>query len=410
MRDLPPCPRYPGPTRMKTVKITRTVTLPDPVRVSRYRKTPELGPRILFFSGGSALAPLSSTLKNFTHNSIHLVTPFDSGGSSAKLRHAFNMPAIGDLRSRMVALADETVTGHPEVYRLFTYRLPTDKTPGALFQQLAGMADGTDPLVMDIANPMRRLIRNLLGYFIDQMPDNFDLAGASIGNLVLTGGYLNNHRHLDPIIFLFSKLVSVQGTVRATVNNNLHLAAELETGEMIVGQHRMTGKEVEPIKSRIKRLGLSKALDKYEPAEATIRKKIRKLIHSADLICFPPGSFYSSLLANLLTEGVSTAIAANGNPKVFIPNLGNDPEQIGMSLKDTLNTLLDYLQAGAPDATVDLLLNFLLIDRKNGSYSGPIPAGIRKKGIEVIDTELITPESAPYYDPALLTHALLSLT
>jgi CofD-related protein of GAK system len=395
---------------MKTIKVTRTVKLPDPVRISRYHRAPELGPEILFFSGGTALNQLSTKLKNFTHNSIHLVTPFDSGGSSAKLRLAFDMPAIGDLRSRMVALADETITGHPEVYRLFTHRLPVNEPQKALALKLVEMAEGRDTLVRDIPNPMRRLIRNLLGYFTDQMPDNFDLRGASIGNLVLAGGYLNNHRHLDPIIFLFSKLVSVQGTVRATVNNNLHIAAELANGDIIVGQHRLTGKEVGPIQSRIKRLMLSSKLDEFEPTEVSVRKKTKALIKNADLICFPPGSFYSSLVANLLPDGVTEAIASNENPKVYVPNLGKDPEQIGMSLKDTVNTLLDYLQHGATGAAPGDLLNFVLIDKKNGEYSGPIPVGLRKKGIEIVDAELITPESAPYYDPVLLSNALLSLT
>jgi len=395
---------------MKTIKVTRTVKLPDPVRISRYHRAPELGPEILFFSGGTALNQLSTKLKSFTHNSIHLVTPFDSGGSSAKLRLAFDMPAIGDLRSRMVALADETITGHPEVYRLFTHRLPINEPQKALALKLVEMAEGRDALVRDIPNPMRRLIRNLLGYFTDQMPDDFDLRGASIGNLVLAGGYLNNHRHLDPIIFLFSKLVSVQGTVRATVNNNLHIAAELANGDIIVGQHRLTGKEVGPIQSRIKRLMLSSKLDKFEPTEVSVRKKTKALIKNADLICFPPGSFYSSLVANLLPDGVTEAIASNENPKVYVPNLGKDPEQIGMSLKDTVNTLLDYLQHGVTGAAPSDLLNFVLIDKKNGEYSGPIPVGLRKKGIEIIDAELITPESAPYYDPVLLSNALLSLT
>jgi CofD-related protein of GAK system len=310
----------------------------------------------------------------------------------------------------MVALADETITGHPEVYRLFTHRLPVNEPQKALALKLVEMAEGRDALVRDIPNPMRRLIRNLLGYFTDQMPDNFDLRGASIGNLVLAGGYLNNHRHLDPIIFLFSKLVSVQGTVRATVNNNLHIAAELANGDIIVGQHHLTGKEVGPIQSRIKRLMLSSKLDKFEPAEVSVRKKTKALIKNADLICFPPGSFYSSLVANLLPDGVTEAIASNENPKVYVPNLGKDPEQIGMSLKDTVNTLLDYLQHGATGAAPSDLLNFVLIDKKNGEYSGPIPVGLRKKGIEIIDAELITPESAPYYDPVLLSNALLSLT
>ncbi|NOQ80360.1 MAG: GAK system CofD-like protein [Gammaproteobacteria bacterium] len=391
------------------IKITRSAVIPDPIRISLYHKAPELGPKILFFSGGSALNELSQHLKNFTYNSIHLVTPFDSGGSSAKLRHAFDMPAIGDLRSRMVALADETVTGHPDVYRLFTHRLSIKESQKVLLQQLTNMVEGKDPLIRAIPNPMRRLIRNLLGFFTGQVPDNFDLRGASIGNLALAGGYLNNHRHLDPVIFLFSKLVNVQGTVRAIVNDNFHLAAELESGDILVGQHRMTGKEVKPIKSRIKHILLSSHPDKYVPAVAKIRKKNRKLIQTADLICFPPGSFYSSLMANLLPEGVISAIASNENPKIFIPNLGIDPEQHGMTLKEVINALLSVMQNASPNAPTDTLLNYILLDSKNGKYSGPIPVALNKKGITIIDTHLISPESSPYYDPFLLSNAILSL-
>jgi CofD-related protein of GAK system len=199
------------------LRISRTVQLPDRVRLSRYLKAPELGPRILFFSGGTALTDTSRVLKRYTHNSIHLVTPFDSGGSSAKLRQAFSMPSIGDLRSRLVALADENITGHPEVYQLFTYRFPDDQPASKLLARLDLMIKGKEPLVAAISNPMRRLIRNQLGYFRESMPDDFDLRGASTGNLILAGGYLNNHKHLDPIIFLFSKLVNVLGTVRAVV-------------------------------------------------------------------------------------------------------------------------------------------------------------------------------------------------
>lgn len=394
---------------MKTINVTRSASIPDPIRISRYRKVPELGPKILFFSGGSALNGLSQYLKSFTYNSIHLVTPFDSGGSSAKLRNAFAMPAIGDLRSRMVALADETITGHPEVYRLFTHRLSTQQSQKVLLQQLMNMVDGNDPLIQAIPNPMRRLIRNLLGFFTQQVPKNFNLGGASIGNLALAGGYLNNHRHLDPVIFLFSKLVSVQGIVRAVVNDDLHLAVELKSGKILVGQHRMTGKEKIPIQSRIKRLMLSSHPDKYVPAKAVIRKKNRKLIQNADLICFPPGSFYSSLMANLLPEGVITAIAGNKNPKVFIPNLGNDPEQFGMTLRESIDALLTVMKQAAPNVANDALLNFILLDSKNGNYSALNPAALRKKGIEIIDTRLISPESAPYYDPGLLSNALLSL-
>lgn len=397
---------------MNTIKVTRTVRMPDPLRLSRYRKTPELGPSLLFFSGGTALDGVSRVLKNYTHNSTHLVTSFDSGGSSAKLRQAFKMPSIGDMRSRMMALADETVTGHPEVYQLFTYRLPVESANSELQQTLDSMIQGKDPLVSTISNPMRRLIRNQLGFFREVMPDTFDLRGASIGNLILAGGYLNNHKHLDPIIFLFSKLVGVLGTVRAIVNRDLYLCGELGDGSQVCGQHRLTGKEVAPIESPIRNLSLSSAKDNFVPVEVKIKKKNRKLIERADMICFPPGSFYSSLIANLLPKGVASAIALNENPKVFIPNLGCDPEQIGLTLDQSVLRLLEYLRADAgADCPTEKLINFILIDSDSRGYSSPLSLQLMEKlGIEVIDTNLVSGQGTTYYDANLLVGALLSLT
>lgn len=397
---------------MAKTRVVRTVEIPDPLRISRYRKIPELGPRILFFSGGTALNGLCKTLKNYTHNSIHLVTPFDSGGSSAELRKAFDMPAIGDLRSRLMALADETVLGHPEVYELFTYRFPLDAPDNELHKKLQAMARGKSSQVADITNPMRSLICNQLGYFLDAMPDDFKLQGASIGNLILAGGYLNNHQELDPIVFLFSKLVNVQGTVRMVVNDNLHLGAELADGRKVIGQHLLTGKEVAPISCSINGIFLSESPDVYVPAHVSVKKKNRKLIQEAELICYPPGSFYSSVLANLLPKGVGGEIAANDCPKIYIPNLGSDPEQVGMNFEQSVQRLIDTLKrdVGQQCAT-DKLLSFVLADTRHmGASCLDTRDRLKEMGVTLVEVELVSEQSAPYYDNDLLVSALLSLT
>ena len=399
-------------TSYTKIRVTRSITIPDPIKISRCRRLPELGPRVLFFSGGTALNSVSRVLKNYTHNSIHLVTPFDSGGSSAKLRKAFNMPSIGDLRSRLMALADESVTGHPEIYKLFTYRFPTDHKRAELLKQLEMIIRGRHPMIEAVPNPMRRIIRNLLSCFYDAMPADFNLNGASIGNLILTGGYLNNHEHLDPVIFLFEKLVGVQGTVRAIVNADYHLAAELSDGRQVIGQHLLTGKEVAPLASNVTDLFLSKSLHDYQPVRVKLRKKNQRLIEQAELICYPPGSFYSSLIANLLPLGVGTSIATNDCPKVFVPNQGDDPEQIDMSLDQSLQQLMRYLRAGTSQSVEpERLLNFVLLDSRHGTVSADQKHELWKAwGIQLIDVPLITPESAPNYDANLLVSALLSLT
>jgi len=398
--------------KMPKIRVCRSASIPDELRISRYQKIPELGPRMLFFSGGSALTEFSRILKNYTHNSIHLVTPFDSGGSSAKLRNAFNMPAIGDLRSRLMALADETVLGHPEIYQLFSYRLAEDCPQQQLKARLNNIVAGNDPLVEDIANPMRKLICNYLGYFVKSMPDDFDLRGASIGNLIIAGGYHNNHEELDPIIFLFSKLVNVLGTVRTITNDDYHLAAKLADGRIITGQHLLTGKEVKPLTSAINSLYLTKSLNETAAIKSKLNKPNRKLIEQADLICYPPGSFYSSLIANLLPSGLGQAIATNASPKVYIPNMGNDPEQLGMSLADSITTLLSYLQQGVAENTpATSFINFVLVDTKHITYPGGIPYDLLEQlGIELIDTPLLNNDTARYYDNHYLVNALLSLT
>jgi len=397
---------------MKKISVQRTVSMPDILRVSRYEKTPEYGPRVLFFSGGTALTQTSRVLKRFTHNSIHLVTPFDSGGSSAILRQAFDMPAIGDMRSRMMALADESISGHPEVFALFAYRLPKVAKPKELLHQLQQMAQGKDARVAAIKQPMRRLVRNHLAMFLDAMPDNFDLRGASIGNLILASGYLTHELKLDPVIFMFSKLVNVLGEVTTTVSDTLHLAVRLDNGETIYGQHMITGKEVDRLHNAIEDIFLVDSLENPTKAKAQIPKKRKKLIADADLICFPPGSFYTSILANLLPKGVGQAVAARCCPKVYVPSLGEDPERIGLSLDGSVFKLLDYLKrdAGAKCPT-SRLLTHVFIDSENGEGLKPSTVkSLRQEGVEVVDTRLITPQSTPYYDPQLLVMALLSLT
>ncbi|MBF0235344.1 MAG: GAK system CofD-like protein [Desulfamplus sp.] len=428
------------------LNITRTIKLPDPVKLARLKRVPELGPKILFFSGGTALKSACQELIEYTHNSIHIITPFDSGGSSAILRKAFDMPAIGDLRSRLLALADQSLLGHHEIYRLFTHRFPEDASHKKLMEVLDTMIRGKHPLVADIPDPMRKIIRQHLHLFREFMFDDFNLQKASIGNLILTAGYLENRRNSDVIIYIFSQLVQVRGIVRPVINKDLHLAAELENGTIKVGQHILTGKEEKPLESKIVKIWICRNLDDPEPVEIPIRNKITQLIHGADLICYPMGSFYSSLIANLLPKGVGKAISTVQVPKVYIPNTGNlDPETFGMTLMDQIHTLLHYIRKdgdnGMNKSVIDAgrqptfggyqhpcfqhqpdydkknsqssvcdLLNYIIIDSKNGAYEGTIDIDVlNKMGIEVIDMPIVTPETFPYIDPKKLVPLLLSL-
>jgi len=396
---------------IKKVLITKEVLLPDRIKLERFRKAPELGPRILFFSGGNALKGLSKKIIDYTHNSIHLITPFDSGGSSAKIREAYKMIAVGDLRNRLMALADQSVKGNPDIYRLFAFRLPKEENRGALLQTLFEMREGAHPMIKVIKQPMRTLICNHLGFFIERMTPGFDLQGASIGNLILTGGYLNNNRHIDTVLFLFSRLVEVRGYVKPTLEKLYNLNAVLEDNTMLIGQHLITGKEHEPIKTPVKEIFISELNRPEKPVTASIANDVENLIRNAELVCYPMGSFYTSVLSNLLPVGVAKAVAANKCPKVYIPNTFPDPEQKGIDMQRSVEQILSFLRKGEKKYNTRKLLDFILVDTKNVDYPSKIDTKkIKKMGIDIIDTELVTKDSFPYIHADKLLQILLSLT
>lgn len=392
------------------VRVTRAIRIPDPIRVARTRRSPDLGPRILFFTGGTALRETSQTLVEYTHNSVHLVTPFDSGGSSAVLRRYFDMPAVGDLRSRLMALADRSLHGYPEIYDLFAHRLPKTSSPDQLRAELDALVHGSHPLIARVSDPMRKIIRHHLQIFAKTAGEDFDLRGASVGNLILTAGYLDSRRHIDPIVYVYSKLVQVRGEVRLLINSNLQLRARLEGGGDIVGQHLITGKEVPPLTVPIAELSLVDPSRGNAPVRPLIRDKIRAAISACDLICYPIGSFYSSLVATLLPAGVGKAVSRTLCPKVFIPNTFHDPESIGLSLEGQVRILLRHLRADDPDTiAIGDVLDFVLLDTSVAYPGSRNPEReLASLGIQVIRTPLIVPETGAV-DPHLLCQALISL-
>lgn len=391
------------------VNIRRDLRTDNSARIERYAKQPELGPTLLFFSGGSALNAAAAYLKRFTHNSIHLVTPFDSGGSSAKLRKAFDMPAVGDMRSRMIALADDSLLGHPEVIALFSHRLPASTNNQQLREEVEAFARGEGALVSAVHEPMRTLIGENIRQFLHSAPADFEFSGASIGNLILTGGYLRQNFALDPIAFLFSQLVSVRGTVRTITDENLHLKVTTASGREVVGQHLITGKEAPALGEAIAEISIVDAAGK--PACSKLTPSRAELIAEAELVIFPPGSFFSSLIANLLPKGVSAALEVSSAPKVFIPNLGKDPELEGISLRQQVEMLEGYMQQEHSGSEAPARIDILLTDSTlHPEVDADFASWLEARGTQLIDRDLRSWREDGYYDELKLVEALLALT
>ena len=371
-------------------------------RIEQCLADPANGPSLLFFSGGSALDKTSSLLTKYTHNSIHLLTPFDSGGSSAKLRKAFNMPAVGDLRARLMAIADDSIEGHPEAVALFRYRLPTDLSQASLKKLVEQLQSGEHPLVETTSSTVKQLIANSLRAFLDQVPDNFDYRGASVGNLVITGGYLNNQQSLNHVVDQISEIVNALGIVRTTTNDDLELIATLADGTKVSGQHEITAKETHPLDQKIIELVLS-------GPSSSLDEKNQALISHADLIIFPPGSFFSSVIANLLPKSVGNAIHESSKPKVFIPNLGTDPELYDTSLAEQIELLIQTINRDLPDSKQAKAVDIVLTDSTlRSDIDEAFNDYLSTKNIQLLDVDLRGHHN-DVYDEKKLIEALIKI-
>jgi CofD-related protein of GAK system len=369
----------------------------------------EQGPALLFFSGGSAMRSASRVLKAHTTRSIHLITPFDSGGSSAPLRQAFGILGVGDLRNRLMALAAEDGAQTHALLEAVGHRFDPQSEPAPLREELARFTAGDHPRLSGLAAGARETLRQQLLDFERLMPPEFDLRDASLGNLALTGSYLGHGRNLDAALAQFARLVRARGTVRPTAQADAHLEALHSSGERTLGQH-LLGKPEALARGTIRDLRLVSSLTDPEPVEVEADPLSLLLLERADLVCFPMGSFFGSVLANLLPRGVGRAVVSCKAPRVFVPNVGDDPEMRGLSVTDCIRRLVEF---ASRDVESELqpgdLLDYVLVDSTRLRYTAQLDLDeLLRMGVGVIDTDLAGADDVTH-DPRKLVEVLLGL-
>lgn len=368
-------------------------------------------PSIVFFSGGTALNGLASELAKVNPQCVYIITTFDSGGSSAALREVLDMPAVGDVRNRMLALADTDSPEKANIVAMLNTRLPRYADRTALYGQLSHLATGTHSLMDGFSEIVRKILSERFALFIELAGDSFDPVNASLGNIVLAAGFMAHQRVLAPSIAQLSRLIGVRGIIRASTVDNGHLAVRLMNGEILAGQHLFTGKESDPVSSPIDGMWICSGVDDPWPRSVHASSLAIDQVKEADLIVYPMGSFYSSTLAALSPQGLGKAVAAKKCPKIFIPNMGFDPELIGHDIKLQVERILEALRMdSAAYIDLDRALNYILIDSENGTYQENQDfAALEKLPLKVIDRKLVSDESGGLIDPRLLAPLLMEL-
>ncbi len=242
--------------------------------------------RIVSIGGGSGLSTLLRGLKRYAKASAGgveltaVVTVTDDGGSSGRLRRELDVLPPGDIRNCMVALAaDEGL-----IARLFEYRFASGR----------------------------------------------GLKGHSFGNLFLTA-MTRLTGDFGHAVKLSSEVLSTLGRIFPSTTANVSLEATLTDGRKIAGETRISRST-----SPIQRITLRPRRPK--PLPETL-----EAIAKADLITLGPGSLYTSVIPNLLVDGIPEAIAASPALKAYFVNLMTQPgETTGLRASDHVRALLAH--------------------------------------------------------------------
>ncbi|OGY23543.1 MAG: hypothetical protein A2Y57_01645, partial [Candidatus Woykebacteria bacterium RBG_13_40_7b] len=169
------------------------------------------------------------------------------------------------------------------------------------------------------------------------------LEGHSFGNLFLaalteiTGG-------TDKALAEAGRILGIRGKVYPVTLTNSNLVARLEDGSEIFGEANIDVRKVKP-EVKIDYV--------YLDPKAYAYPEVLKEIETADVIVLGPGDLYTSVVPNLLVDGIVDAINFSRAKKVYICNLmTKEGESDGFSASDFVKEIRTYLEEGKLDYVV----------------------------------------------------------
>ena len=296
---------------------------------------------------------LSGLGKNRKLNLAAIVTVADSGGSTGELRDEFGILPPGDIRRAIVALSEDTEV----VRRLFEYRFKEGRR----------------------------------------------IAGHTVGNLLLTalsdimGDF---ERGIEELCTMFD----VRGKVIPVTLDNVHLGVTLENGERIVGESEIDVPRHDanvPIR------------DAFLIGGGRLNPRAREAILNSDFVIIGPGDLYTSIIPNLLCEGMREALRETQARIVYVGSImTKHGETDGFCVEDFVRVLeqhvgadcLDYVLVNNGELRSDLL------DKYEQEGKAPVRLKQREKlierGIKIVERDFTSDTDYIRHDPRKLARAV----
>ena len=306
-------------------------------------------PNVVAIGGGTGLPNLLQGLKAYTpHINISaIVTTFDDGGSSGILRKQHGIPALGDIRRCLTALAP----------------------------------DGQDA-------------DSIADIFSHRFDNEAGLDKHSLGNLILAA-LIDKLGDLTAAVDTAAEILNAKGKVIPVATQPGHLRAQLSDGSWINSESEIDNRTDD--NSPIKQIQL------HNPVEAN--PQAISAIQAADIITAGPGDLYTSIIPNLLPDGIADAIRESPADLVFICNIRNKPaETANFNASDHVQTFNSYIaprNAGAAILNIPSAVDphAILINQDTSQIAPKVTA-----------SNLASTNNPQNHDPEKLAQAVLSLS
>ncbi len=254
---------------------------------------------IVVIGGGSGSSVVLEGLKKYRDLNLSVIVGMmDDGGSNAVVRDEFGLLPLSDVRKSILALAEDNENKF--LRELLTYRFANENMKG-------------------------HTLGNLL------MVAMADIVGSEI-----------------EAIKTMSQMFGIRGKVIPVTLDDVRLIAEYDDGSTVKGEHYID----EPEKDiNIVKFGLDGSAKAYPQA--------LEAISEADYIILGPGDLYTTLLPNLLVDGIKKAIKKSNAKVVYISNLMT---KIGQTRHKSLKEITKIVEEH-----IGKRINFVLVN------SGKIP-------------------------------------
>jgi uncharacterized cofD-like protein len=311
------------------------------------------GLKVVAIGGGTGMPSVLRALKPYTHNITAIVTMADDGGSSGRLRQEMGALPPGDLRNNIVALADDESL----MAKLFQYRFETGDMKGHAFGNL----------------------------FISALEA---VAGSLESALIETERVLN-----------------IEGRVFPSTMENVRLSAWVippgkDEAVWVEGESNITH-----MSGSVQQLCL-------EPTDAPAYTGSVEAIVHADVVIIGPGSLYTSILPNLLVQGVADALRATDADIFYVCNVATQPgETEGFTVADHVLALEKHIGRGVFNTVLANNAYPSLNAGENTRYVAPVPPNHEiVQRYEIIYSDLVDAERPWRHDPAKLAKVLFRPT